>query len=284
MKKLAPVYSSSQSEMPIGVFDSGLGGLTVLRELRKALPNERFIYLGDTARTPYGSKGRETIYRYARECAHFLLSQQVKMLVVACNTVSAVALDQLALDISVPIVGTIEPAAQEVKNLSDARCVAVIGTQATIASASYEAALIRADVQAQILPKACPLFVPLVEQGMYEGEIVDKIIELYLADIRGRNADTIILGCTHYPMLVKALRRYLGNQVRIVECSQAVAARVAVMLTDYDIRRQSTELQGDVEQYFVTDDVARFNSLASLFLQGRTVQAVQLESIGSDCA
>jgi glutamate racemase len=267
--------------LPIGVFDSGLGGLTVLRELRKRLPAERFIYLGDTARAPYGSKSEETILRYAQECAHFLQVQGVKLVVVACNTVSAVALDVLAKDSSVPLVGTIDSAVNSVLELSEVQRIGVIGTQATIASQSYERALFQNKIDAQVLTKPCPLFVPLVENGLCEGEIVDRVIDLYLSDLRAARIDTLILGCTHYPMLTRALQKYFGARTRIVECSKSVAYSVSSLLAQQQLEQDSSGLLGDSERYFVTDDVARFNALASLFLEGHTVQAVQLESIAS---
>ncbi|MBX7145545.1 MAG: glutamate racemase [Oligoflexia bacterium] len=263
---------------PIGVFDSGLGGLTVLRALRQRLPQERFVYLGDTARTPYGSKSPETIRRYARECAQFLQRFEVKLLVVACNTVSSWALDELTQESAVPVIGTLDTAVSAVKNLERVERVGIVGTQATISSHSYEQHLIAAGIQAKFFPQACPLFVPLVEQGMYEGEIVEKVIELYLAPLKKEAIDTLILGCTHYPMLAGAIGKFMGEQVRIVESSEAIAA----VANQYIGVSAKTTFDGPSERYFVTDDVGRFNALSSLFLEAQPAQRVTLEALAGD--
>lgn len=258
---------------PIGVFDSGLGGLTVLRALRQRLPNEQFVYLGDTARTPYGSKSPETIRRYARECANFLAMHEIKLLVVACNTVSCWALDELISHSSVPVIGTLDTAVAAVKKLEGVQRVGIIGTQATIASQSYEQHLLAAGVQGKCIAQACPLLVPLVEQGMYQGEIVEKIVEMYLAPLKQAGVDTLILGCTHYPMLRKVISAFMGPQVRIVESSEAIAE----IATELIAPSQSACAALPRERYFVTDEVGRFNALASLFLEAQPAQLVSLE-------
>ena len=280
-------------EKPIGVFDSGIGGLTVLKELKKRLPNERFIYLGDTARTPYGTKGPETIKRYALECRDFLLRRDIKLLVAACNTVCSIALKDIETDCPVPVVGTIKPAVKAFSELELHNRIGVIGTQATINSNSYEIRLKEALGNIDIFSSACPLFVPLVEQGMYQGEIVDKIVELYLKDLREKKLDALILGCTHYPMLTGAISKFMGPEVKIIECSKAVATVVEKELLDSTPDRRSPDQLGGVaancdsvltprcDQYYVTDDVPRFDSIADLILPDRGVTAIEINSLSS---
>lgn len=269
----------SKRELPIGIFDSGLGGLTVLKELRRRLPNERFIYLGDTARTPYGSKSRETIQRYSLECARFLLGREIKLLVVACNTSSSLALSELTDVCPCPVIGTIEPAVAAAMANGGARRIGVIGTKGTIASSAYQTRLSDLISEVTIFAKACPLFVPLVEEGIYSGPIVDKIVEYYLSDFRSADLDALILGCTHYPLLSVAIRSYLGSKVSIVECSSAIAVQVSALLDSEELWSPSRPLPPDDERYFVTDDVSRFNYLASLFLERHVVEAVQVQTL-----
>jgi glutamate racemase len=259
---------------PIGLFDSGLGGLTVLKELHRALPTEGYVYLGDNARFPYGTKGRDTIVRYARECAHFLLSQEVKIVIVACNTASAAALAALESELSVPVIGTVRPAVREAIACTKGGKVGVLGTNATIASGVYEHALHAADSSLQIVSQPCPLFVPLVEAGMLEGEIVDKVVELYLTPMRNAGVDSVILGCTHYPLLRDSIQKFMGPDVCIVECSRAIASDVRAMLG-----AESQNSAPAVTRYFVTDEVSKFNYLATAFLGGREVEAVRVENL-----
>lgn len=271
--------SARQSELPIGIFDSGLGGLTVFKELRRHLPRERFVYLGDTARTPYGSKGRETIQRYSLECARFLESQQIKLLVVACNTSSSIALDVLSAQCPCPVIGTIEPAVRQALESDNVRRVGVIGTKGTIASGAYEKTLRARRGGVEVISKACPLFVPLVEEGLYHGPIVENVVEYYLQELKDKSLDSLILGCTHYPLLVSTIVNFLGQGTRIVECSKAIATEVEALLETRNLTRQSAAAESDQERYFVTDDVDRFNYLASLFLEKRPVEAVHVEHL-----
>ncbi|MFN8392274.1 MAG: glutamate racemase [Bdellovibrionota bacterium] len=251
-----------QESGPIGVFDSGLGGLTVFGELQRAFPDEDFVYLGDMARTPYGSRSAETIVRYSRECSHFLLERGVKIVVVACNTASSLALDALAKDLPCPVVGTIDQAVQTALAQSRRKMIGVIGTEATIGSRAYAARLAAVDPNAEVFSLACPLFVPVVEQGMIRGEIVEKIVAHYLAPLRAQEIDTLILGCTHYPVLAPVIQDYLGESVQIVECSKAMAVAVEKALTPAEVPVEKT----GSAQFFVTDAVSRFNTLAPIFL------------------
>lgn len=251
------------SKFKIGIFDSGLGGLTVLRELLINLPQEQYVYLGDMARTPYGSKGSETVIRYSKECANFLLQQKIDLLVVACNTSSSVALEELRSIIPCPLIGTIDPAVRIAFNQAKVKKVGIIGTEATIASGVYEEKIKKINPQIDVYSVSCPLFVPLVEQGMLEGEIVDKIIEHHLAELKTKEIDTLILACTHYPLLINAINKFFGPQVKTIECSKAISEEVKNKL---DLRSSSPSKATSVD-FYVTDAVSRFDKLARLFLQ-----------------
>lgn len=265
-------------EHPIGIFDSGLGGLTVLKSLKELLPDEQFIYLGDTARTPYGTKTRNTIVRYARECANFLLRRKIKLLVVACNTASSYALKTLIAECSCPVIGTIDHAANMAVAKTRSGCVGVIGTEATIASKAYEECLETLMPDLSILSKACPLFVPLVEQGMVEGEIVDKVVELYLSTLKSEAIDTLLLGCTHFPLLDGAITKFLGQQIEVLSCAPPIAAAVKQILHDRSLLRKQSGAGSD--SYYVTDEVNRFKYLAKLFLAAESVEAIRVRGLG----
>ncbi len=259
----------------IGIFDSGLGGLTVLRELRQVMNGCEFVYLGDTARTPYGTKSESTIVRYALGCTQFLLAQEVDMLVVACNTASSWALEAISEVASCPVVGTIEPVVREVATLRESvKSIGVIGTTATIGSSIYEQKLTREYPELEVISKACPLFVPLVEEGMFTGEIVERVIAYYLQPFREANVDALILACTHYPLLIPAIQRYVGEAVNIIECSPAIGREI-LQLFGKDLSENAANESG--VKYFVTDEVSRFNSLAAGLLNGDTVTAVKIE-------
>lgn len=268
---------------PIGLFDSGLGGLTVLRELGRLLPGERFLYLGDTARLPYGTKGAATIVRYARECARFLLERHVKALVIGCNTASAVALDILRAELPCVVIGTIEPAVEAAIARTTTGGIVVIGTDATVASGAYERAIAARAPHIAVVSKACPLFVPLVEQGMFEGEIVDRVIELYLGEIDFSRFDSLILGCTHYPLLKKALRAKVGGSVSIIDSAVPIAHELERVLGEAGLRRPSGLPRGS-HSFFTTDEIGRFNRLAALLLEDEPVTAVKIEDLALEPA
>lgn len=255
---------------PIGLFDSGLGGLTVLREVQRHLPNERLIYLGDSARAPYGSKGDETIQRYARECAQFLIDKEIKLLIVACNTASSIALKTLQDECHCPVIGTIDQAVRSALQNSRGGVIGVIGTEATIASGAYQHRLNELAPEIRVVAQACPLFVPLVEHGLYEGEVVDAVLEHHLSSLKAQNIDSLILGCTHYPLLSHAIRKYFAGRVEPVECSKAIAEEVSAVLMN-----SGTLATGPARPFecYVTDGVSRFNQLAS------TLLGSQLESV-----
>lgn len=252
------------SSKSIGIFDSGVGGLTVLKQLLHTLPNENFIYFGDTARLPYGDKSPETIVNYSIENSIFLLKQNIKLLVVACNTASAHALQTLTQIFHLPIVGAIEPgAASAVKATKNGR-IAILGTRGTISSKSYENAILSRCPGAFVLPIACPLLVPLIEEHMTDHAATKIIVSEYLKPIQEENIDTILLGCTHYPLLAPLIRSIVGDEIAIVDCASACAQKVKEILASQHIQRQ-----GPVTpcQFFVSDDPLKFERIGQKFLQ-----------------
>jgi glutamate racemase len=221
---------------PIGVFDSGIGGLTVVKAMRDLLPNESISYLGDTARVPYGPKSAETVQRYAIELAEMLVKQNAKALVVACNTVSSVALPALTEKFSVPVIGVIEPGARAALDASRNRHIGVIGTRATIRSGAYEKVLRDADNNVRVSSRACPLLVPLIEEGLLNDDVTDQMILRYLEPLIAEDIDTLVLGCTHYPLLTGAIARLLKRQIMIVDSAQNCARAVEEMLDRESLR------------------------------------------------
>lgn len=248
----------------------------MLRALREALPGADYIYLGDTARTPYGSKGQATVLRYARECADFLWHQNIDLLIVACNTASALALDTLQKQSPCPVIGTIEPAVKACLSRAGRGPVAVIGTSATIASGAYQRRLAELAPELEVLSQACPLFVPLVEEGFFSGEIAARVIEHYLSSLREKQPSAIILACTHYPLLSPGLSAFLGAQAALIDCAGAVAEEV-LRLKGVP-RRMGGKDSGSMD-YYVTDQPARFNCLANLLLEGCEVRSIKIESL-----
>lgn len=251
------------SNSPIGVFDSGLGGLTILTELRRLLPKERLIYFGDTAHVPYGGKSPQTVTRLSLAVARFLESKKVKLIVVACNTASAFALKELQKLISVPVVGVIEPGALKAVQTSQTARIAVIGTEGTVQSGSYTRAILSLCKKARVTQQACPLFVPLVEEGWADKPLAELAAREYLAPIQKSGADTLILGCTHYPVLKKVIARILGKQVTLVDSAQTLAAYVQENLTRTGLAR--TRGKGSLRVY-ASDRPERFKRLARRIL------------------
>src|SRR5215471_5102626 len=227
------------NQRPIGVFDSGVGGLTVVKALHDKLPNETIVYLGDTARVPYGSKSSETVQRYALELAHMLMQKNAKALVVACNTVSSVALPLLTRKFSVPVIGVIEPGARAALQATCNQHVGVIGTRATIRSGAYEKALRATDTNVRVSSRACPLLVPLIEEGLLNDDVTDRMIMRYLEPLLADGIDTLVLGCTHYPLLTGAIARALKSQVMLVDSAQNCARAVEETLDRQSLRAAS---------------------------------------------
>jgi glutamate racemase len=227
------------AERPIGVFDSGIGGLTVVRALREVLPNERIFYLGDTARLPYGGKSAATVERYSREITALLLEENCKAIVVACNTASALALSALEKELPVPAIGVIRPGAEAAIAATRNGHIGVIGTRATIQSGAYERAIAALDPALQVTTRACPLFVPLIEEGWLENAITEQVVRQYLEPLLADGIDTLVLGCTHYPLLRAAIARFVGNEITLVDSAQNCATAARQLLEAKNLRSQS---------------------------------------------
>lgn len=260
-------------QAPIGVFDSGIGGLTVVQAVRALLPRESLVYLGDTARTPYGTKSADTVRGYAFESCDFLLDKGVKALVIACNTVSAVALDAVARRYSVPVVGVIEPSAAEAVRRSRSHRIGVIATAATIKSGAYTRALRALEPAVEVYTRACPLFVPLVEEGWVDNEVARRTAEIYLASLCKSGIDTLLLGCTHYPLLRPLIAGVMGPRVRLVD-SAPTAQALRDLLRRHGLDRRAG--RGETS-FFVTDAPERFVQVGSRFLGAEVDSAVRLE-------
>ena len=258
----------------IGIFDSGVGGLTVLKEVVRVLPQEDTIYLGDTARVPYGTKSPETVIRYARQIARYLLSRDIKLLVVACNTASAVALSALQKEFPIPVVGVIEPGAKAAALATGSGKVGVIGTAATIGSSAYTKAIKRIDPEIEVVTRACPLFVPLAEEGWVDNEVARLTARLYLEDLKSQGVDTLVLGCTHYPILKGVIAEVMGPGVTLVDSAEQTALTVARILGERDLLRPVGE-KGN-HHYFVTDVPAGFIRVGNRFLGGRLGDVYQV--------
>jgi glutamate racemase len=266
--------SADNRARPIGVFDSGIGGLTVLKELTALLPGEDFIYLGDTARLPYGTKSNEVIVRYSRENTEFLLAKGIKLLVVACNTSSAVALGEIERHTMVPVTGVIDPGARAAVKASRTGKIGVIGTEATIASGAYTRAIQNLKPRAEIYTRACPLLVPLVEEGWTDNEIAERTVTHYLQSLKASGIDTLLLGCTHYPLLRGMFERVLGPRVKIVDSAIATAAAVREKLAALKLVRRGG---GGAQSFFVTETPDRFVRVGRRFIGPRVESAVRIE-------
>jgi glutamate racemase len=258
----------------IGVFDSGIGGLTVLQRIIEVLPRENTVYLGDTARAPYGTKSVDTVLRYSFENSAFLVEKGVKAVVVACNTSTAIALERLRDHLSVPVVGVIEPGVRKAVKSTKNKKVGVIGTEATIQSGAYTQALKAADPGVEVYSRACPLFVPLVEEGWTDNPVVEMTVQQYLAGFKQSGIDTLILGCTHYPLLKKAIRKFMGGGVRLVDSAEETAAELESLLKKAGCARRSGK---GGHSFFVTDAPERFVSVGRRFLGERVESAVRIE-------
>ena len=251
---------------PIGVFDSGLGGLTMVKKLIELLPSEDIVYLGDTGRVPYGSRSVETITKYAKQDAAFLVEQDIKAIVVACNTVCSVAVNELTAAFDVPIYEVIKTPAKVAAQTTKNRKIGIIGTSATIRSGAYKSALAEISTEFEVYMEACPLFVPLVEEGWAdaENEVAIKATERYLRNIKQEGIDTLILGCTHYPLLIDIISRFMGENVKLIDSGAETASVVA---RDLHQKKMLNEAKSNGKiKYFVTDSITGFSERASLFL------------------
>ncbi|MFN8000888.1 MAG: glutamate racemase [Acidobacteriota bacterium] len=254
------------STLPIGIFDSGVGGLTVLRAVRDRLPHESVIYLGDTARVPYGTKSPATIERYAVEDASFLVEKGVKMLLVACNTASAMARERLRAEFQIPLLSVLGPGARMAARVTRNGRIGVIATEATIESGAYARAIEDAsgDKQVEIFARACPLFVPLVEEGETDSAITRLVAEQYLAPLRAQEIDTLVLGCTHYPLLKRVIGETMGSAVTLVDSAEATAEETAHVLAQHGLLNQVPGASSS--EFYVTDAARRFHRIAEKIL------------------
>jgi len=266
--------ASLTRDSAIGVFDSGIGGLTVLHQIIETLPHENTVYLGDTARAPYGTKSVDTVLRYSYENSDFLVEKGVKVLVVACNTSTAIALHQLKARLAVPVIGVIEPGVRSAIKSTKNKRIGVIGTEATIQSGAYTHALKAANPTVEVYSRACPLFVPLVEEGWTDNEVVEMTAKAYLEGFKQSGIDTLILGCTHYPLLKRAIRKLMGRGVRLVDSAEETAKEVELLLKRGSIVRKNGK---GAHSFFVTDAPERFIKVGRRFLGEKVESAVRIE-------
>lgn len=249
----------------IGVFDSGLGGLTAVKEIMRQFPNENIVYFGDTSRVPYGTRSKETILKYTHSDINFLLSCDVKMIVIACGTASSAALPEIKTEFDVPIYGVVDSGAYEAARVTKNNRIGIIGTPATIKSGAYNKYIAGYNPDAKTFEKACPLFVPLVENGHFNTPVTKLVIEEYLEDIKKAGVDTLIMGCTHYPLLKEAIAEYMGDDVTLVSPGEEVAKFLKKKLNSEN--SHSEERDKDQYRYYVSDCIESFEELGGIFLE-----------------
>ena len=280
-------------DLPIGIFDSGVGGLTVYKALHERLPNEHFVYLGDTARVPYGTKSLATIERYGIENSLFLEAHGIKLLVVACNTASALALPAIRKAVSVDVIGVIEPGAraavESAARDAGAKGIGVIATEATIQSGAYSKAIARFAPSHRVIERACPLFVSLAEEGWAETDVARSIAAEYLQELKTNKVGTVVLGCTHYPILRGVIQETLGDDVDLIDSGQAAARDVEALLVERNFSRSSAgdrasdrNLCDDLDHFYVTDAAERFSRVAERFLGSAPSSLEAVEVWGQD--
>ena len=253
----------------IGVFDSGLGGLTAVKRIMEELPKESIVYFGDTGRVPYGTRSEETIIKYSKSDVNFLLSKDVKVIVVACGTVSSVALPYIRETVGVPIIGVVSAAAAAAVSATKNKKIGIIGTSGTIKSCAYERYIKKSDEGIQTFSKACPLFVPLVENGHFDTMVAELVTEEYLSGIKESGVDTLILGCTHYPLLKNTISRFMGSGVTLIDAGAEVAKELKRLLSEMDLCAEAGEKE-NAFSYYVSDNVDGFEVLGGTFLE-RTI-------------
>lgn len=255
----------NNSEAAIGVFDSGVGGLTVVREIMRHLPDEKIVYFGDTARVPYGSKSKDTIIYYSRQIINFLQTHNVKAIVIACNTASALALDVVSQEVDVPVIGVVVPGARAAMEETNNKNIGVVATEATINSQLYTKIMQSKDKSVVVTGKACPLFVPIVEEGLAKHKIAEDVIDFYLKEIKDSRVDTLILGCTHYPLLRTKIRTYLGESIHLVNPAYETAMDLKSLLKNKQMERTATETV-PISQFYVSDAADKFMEFANKML------------------
>ncbi|MEI6438288.1 MAG: glutamate racemase [Candidatus Omnitrophota bacterium] len=255
---------SAAFNSPIGVFDSGIGGLTVAQEITRLLPNEQIVYFGDTARVPYGTKSKESVIRFSKDNMNVLLKYGVKVVVIACNTSTSWALGIIRKEYAVPVIGVIEPGSRRAVEVSKSGRIGVIATQSTIASGKYAATIQKLRPKAQVVSRPCPLFVPLVEEGWIDGKVTESVAEEYLAPVRREGVDTLILGCTHYPLLRSVIQKVMGKNVTLVDSATETAREVKALLEARGLSRQAR--RAPRHEFLVSDEPEHFRTLAKRFL------------------
>lgn len=262
---------------PIGVFDSGVGGLTVAREVMRQLPDENIVYFGDTARVPYGSKSKDNIIRYSRQIIRFLLTKDVKAIVIACNTATALALDVVQKEFDIPIIGVIEPGARAAVAETRNNHIGVIGTEATIRSEMYTKVIRGMDPKMQVNGKPCPLFVPVVEEGFAKHHIAEEVIDYYLSDMKDSGIDTMILGCTHYPLLRSRIMKYFGDSIHLVNPAYETAMDLKKILEEQNLANDTENLTK--YEFYVSDTAEKFKQFANSILpyNVETIQKINIE-------
>lgn len=264
---------SQAFKQPIGVFDSGLGGLTIVKEIRRVLPNESIVYFGDLARLPYGIKSHQQIVRFSLQNAAFLLRHQIKTLIIACNSSASAAYSILKKKIPVPVIDVIEPAASEAVTQTKTNRIGVIATQATVDTGAYEKALTRINPQLEVYSRSCPMFVPMVEEGWTDGKIASQIVEHYLEPIKKKNVDVLMLGCTHYPLLEKLIKNYMGPKVRLINSAHATVEKLKTTFERNAL--QAPPKQKSVFKVYVSDKPRNFIRVGEKFL-GETLKYVKV--------
>lgn len=258
---------SKRQTLPIGVFDSGVGGLTVAREIMRNLPNEHIVYFGDTARVPYGSKSKDTILRFSRQIIRFLQTQHVKAIVIACNTASAFALDEVEKELDIPIIGVVKPGARVAAAATENRRVGVIGTEGTVNSHLYDHFIKEQDPEITVYSKACPLFVPLVEEGWLKDSVTEEVARRYLQELLEQGIDTLILGCTHYPLLRSLIGRIAGDQVKLVNPAYETAKELEQLLQKEHLANAGEKAPvNEPYRFYVSDAADKFRHFANSIL------------------
>ena len=259
---------------PIGIFDSGVGGLTVVKQVMKALPNEDIVYFGDTARVPYGSKSKETITKFSSQIIRFLLSKDVKAVIIACNTVSSNCFDDLTKEFSVPLIGVVTPGVESCIKATKNKIVGIIGTEGTVKSGAYEKKLKAIDSEIQVYSKACPLFVPLAEEGWVDNEVAYSVAKIYLKELVENGIDSIILGCTHYPILKKCIGNVIGENIKIVDPAYATAKKMEEHLRNNDMLAKNS---GKIN-FYVSDNTNKFDFICKSVLKSEyTAEKIDIE-------
>lgn len=269
--------NAEKKDAPIGVFDSGIGGLTVVREIMRQIPNEKIVYFGDTARVPYGSKSKETVTRFSRQIVRFLQTHKVKTIVVACNTASAYALDELEKEIDIPMIGVVKPGAKVAAETTGNGKIGVIATEATIGSRIYNKYIEELKPEVTIWGKACPLFVPLVEEGLLKDPVTDEIAKRYLSELIDLDIDTLILGCTHYPLIRSTLGRIMGDGVTLVNPAYETARELKELLVRKNLLNEKTPGLGSNQyQFYVSDTTDKFIRFANSIIKYGILSAKQV--------